>query len=156
MESKYYKWNKRGSRIIIDSGYKTFDNQVVCISTGNVIGGCQYSTYVRPYNETICNGNVYEKGYLRDYDMKYLEIPQYLNTNINIKDYIYDITQYKSCIVYQFSTYNNNNTKNIFGIIVEQDNEFKIFNTSYINYNKKQKCLEFIVKILKEEREEKI
>ena len=144
MASKYYKWNKRGSRIIIDSGYKTFDNYIVCISKGNVVGGGQTSFYIRPYNEITCNGIEHEKGYLRDYD---LSMFPYLNSAV--KEYVKSITTDKSCILYKFYTMKNGD-ENLVGYIVEQNNEYKIFNVSYYSKNKKQKCLEFITKILKE------
>ena len=148
MESKYYKWNKRGSRIIIDSGYKTFDNYINCISRGNVIGCGQTSLYIRAYNNTTCNGKTYEineKGELRNVDL----IP-FGNIDNNVRQYIEHITTDKSCILYEFYTYKNG-VKNKVGYIVEQNGEFTIFNNSYYSKNKKQKCLEFITKILEEE-----
>lgn len=147
MKSKYYKWNKRGSRIIIDSGYKTFDNYIDCISTGQVIGHGQFSWHIRPYNEIKCNGNIHEKGYLQNYDLSMFD-----NLNYDVRQYVKNITKNKGCMIYEFYTYKHD-TKNKIGYIVEQDNKFTIFNDSYYSWNKKQKCLEFIVKILQEEGE---
>jgi hypothetical protein len=147
MKSKYYTWNKRGSRIVIDSGYKTFDNYIVCISRGNVIGGGQTSFYIRPYNETKCNGNEREKGVLRDYDLSMFD-----GLDNNVRMFVNNITENKSCILYEFYTYKYG-TKNKIGYIVEQDGKFTIFNNNYYARNKKQKCLEFITKILQESLE---
>lgn len=144
--SKYYKWNKRGSRIIIDTGYKTFDNYIVCISRGQVIGGGQTSFSIRPYNETTCNGNNCEKGYLQKCDLD-----MFSPLDSNVYEYVRKITQDKGCMLYRFYTYKNNKM-NIVGYIVEQDNKFKIFNNSCYAKAKKQKCLETIVKVLEEER----
>ena len=58
----------------------------------------------------------------------------------------------KHCILYEFYTYKYGN-KNKIGYIVEQDGKFTIFNNNYYAKNKKQKCLEFITKILQEELE---
>ena len=146
MESKYYKWNKRGSRIIINSGYKTFDNYIVCISRGNVLGGGQTSFYIRPYNEITCNGKTFEKGYLRDYDLS-----MFSGLDYDVKEYVKNITANQGCVLYKFYTYKYG-IENIVGYIVEQNDNFKIFNNNYYYKNKKQKCLEFIVKILKEKR----
>lgn len=150
MESKYYKWNKRGSRIIIDSGYKTFDNYIVCITTGQVIGGGQTSFHIRAFNDIECNGNNYEKGHLQNYDLSMFD-----NLDYNVRQYVKSITKNKGCMLYEFYTYKNEN-KNLVGYIIEQDNNYKIFNNSYYSWNKKQKCLEFIVKILQEKREKYI
>jgi hypothetical protein len=144
--SKYYKWNKRGSRIIIDTGYKTFDKFIVCISKGQVIGGGQLSLYIRSYNETTCNGNNYQKGYLQDYDLK-----MFANLDYDVESYVKSITKDKGCMLYKFYTYKDLYHENVVGYIVEQNNKFEIFNTSYYSKQKKQKCLETIVKVLEEE-----
>ncbi|MBR2652848.1 MAG: hypothetical protein IKC22_00785 [Bacilli bacterium] len=147
MESKYYKWNKRGSRIIIDSGYKTFDNYIVCISRGNVVGGGQTSFYIRPYNEITCNGKTFEKGHLRNYDLS-----MFSGLDYEVRKYVESITTNQSCVLYKFYTYKHG-IENQVGYIVEQNGNFKIFNNSYYSKNKKQKCLEFITKILQEKYE---
>lgn len=147
MGNKYYKWNKRGSRIIIDTGYKTFDNYIVCITTGQCIGGGQTSFYIRPYNETTCNGLEHEKGYLRNYDLSMFNN----NLDYQVKEYVKNITENKGCLLYEFYTYKNG-VENIVGFIVEQNDNYKIFNNSYYARAKKQKCLETIVKVLRNKR----
>ena len=144
MESKLYKWNKRGSRMIVDSGYKTFDNYIVAISHGNCVGGGQYSLYIRPFNETECYENTKEKGYYRNYDLS-----MFNRLNSNVKNYVESITENKGCILYEFYTMKNGEYNRI-GYIVEQEGNYKIFNNNYYAWGKKQKCLEFIVEVLKE------
>lgn len=147
MNSKYYKWNKKGSKIVIDTGYKTFDNYIVCISRGNVIGGGQTSFYIRPYNTIQCNNKTHEAGYLRSYDLN-----MFYDLDYNVKKYVESITEDESCILYEFYTIKHG-TKNKVGYIVEQNGFFKIFNNNFYAKSKKQKCLEFIVKVLEEEYE---
>lgn len=145
MESKYYKWNKRGSRIIIDTGYKTFDNYIDCISHGNRLGGGQTSFYIRPYNKTECNGNIRKPDELRTYDLSMFD-----DLDRNVLNYVKRITTDNSCILYEFYTYKKD-VKNKIGYIVEQNGTFKIFNNNTHNYwYKKQQCLETIVKVLEE------
>lgn len=49
-------WKKDGNHMVFDSPHKGFNKQVDGISTGNVMGDVQLSGFVRPYNETECNG----------------------------------------------------------------------------------------------------
>ena len=52
------------------TGHKTYDRATHgYISTGNVISGGQYSTYVRGYKETECNGIINEPGHLQRFDL---------------------------------------------------------------------------------------
>ena len=146
MASKYYKWNKRGSKIIINSGYKTFDNYIDCISRGNCLSRGQKSFYIRPFMETKCNENNFELGHLRNYDLSMFNE----DLDSNVKDYVNEITVNNGCILYEFYTYKNYVKKKV-GYIVEQNGNFKIFVSGYYSRDKKRKCLEFIVNILKEE-----
>lgn len=145
MENKYYKWNKRGSRIIIDTGYKTFDNYIVCIMKGQAVGGGQSSVSVRPYNETKCNNTEFKRGVLREYDLS-----MFGSLDSDVREYVESITEDKSCMVYKFYTIKKGE-ENVVGFIVEQNDNYKIFNNSYYAKAKKQKCLETIVKVLKNE-----
>ena len=54
---KKAEYNKTGTRMIIDTGWKTFDKQVKLISTGNVFTDTQLSLFVRPYSMTECNSS---------------------------------------------------------------------------------------------------
>lgn len=93
---KEHKW-RDGNHMIFESGHKTFDQQVDCISTGNVIGNVQYSNHIRPYIETECNGFTNSPGHLRDYDLKYFD-----NLPRRIRKEIEGFTQEKSGWLYEF------------------------------------------------------
>ena len=43
------EFNKSGMKQITDSGFKTFDRQNICVSTGNVLSSCQTSFYLDDY-----------------------------------------------------------------------------------------------------------
>lgn len=55
---------------IINSGWKEFDRQTNCITTGNAICSTQESNYIRAYNDTECNGFQFEPGHLLKADLK--------------------------------------------------------------------------------------
>ncbi len=63
-------YSKDGMKQIINSGWKLFDEQTNCISTGNVIANTQFSLFIRPYSETECNGLENPKGHLMNFDLK--------------------------------------------------------------------------------------
>lgn len=141
--SKYYKWNKRGSKIIIDTGYKSFDNYIVCIAKGNVLGGGQISNYIRPRTETKCNNENYPMGELREHDLSIF------NLTAQVKKYVESITEDKGCMLYEFY-FCRDTQLHVVGYITEQDNKYEILLYDHKNYDKKIKCLEYIIKILEE------
>ncbi len=52
------------------TGHKTFDKKSEgCIMTGNVISNVQFSWFVRPFNQTDCNGFYFPPGYLQKVDL---------------------------------------------------------------------------------------
>lgn len=142
--SKYYTWKKGGNKININTGYKSFDNYITYISRGNCIGRGQVSFYIRPYNETLCNGNENEKGKLRDFDLS-----MFGNLLDNgIRNRIKNITENIGCCLYVFST-----KKGVFGYIIEQNKNYEIYIPLYQKYfDKKYNCLKYIKLILEEER----
>ena len=94
-------WNSTGNKMIINSGWKEFDKQTDCISTGNVFSDTQLSWFVRPYCETECKGFENPKGHLMDYDLKMFNpyhIPE------RIMDVLTDINRRESYILYMFFT----------------------------------------------------
>lgn len=96
---KKAKYNKTGTRQLIESGWKLFDNQTNCISTGNVYANTQLSSYVRPWAQTECNGFTNEKGHLTMFDLEpfqKFEIPSV------IKEIITDVNRKDSVILYMF------------------------------------------------------
>ena len=142
--SKYYTWKKGGNKINIDTGFKSFDNYVLCISRGSCVGRGQTSFYIRPFNETYCNGRENEKGHLRDYDLSIFG--NLLDTTI--KNKVKSITDTVGCMLYAFST-----KRGVFGYIIEQNNKYDLYIPPYqIRKKKKYNCLKYIEMILKEEK----
>ena len=62
-------YNKKGTKQIIDTGWKEFDRQTNAIFVGNCIFNTQFSRAIRPYSATECNGKVNPEGYLMDFDL---------------------------------------------------------------------------------------
>jgi len=92
------------NRMKFESEHKTFNRQVDCISSGNVIGDVQLSGCVRPRSETECNGFTYEKGHLQEYDLGWLvgDFPNYVKEFIRKLEYAED----HSVIAYEFRHWN--------------------------------------------------
>lgn len=90
-------FNKTGMRQLVDTGYKKFDKATNYIGTGNVIANTQYSLYIRPYNETECNGFTNPKGHLLNYDLSmFKHIP------LRIREILCNKTRTESYILYLF------------------------------------------------------
>ena len=98
-------FNKRGTRQLIDSGYKLFDKQTNCICTGNVYANTQYSAIIRPYSQTRCNWTDFEPGQLMNTDLKPFR-------RYGIPNFMYDIltdqTRAESLILYMFFVTDSN------------------------------------------------
>ncbi len=67
---KKAKYNKTGTRMIVDTGWKEFDRQTNCITTGNAVCNTQISSFIRPYSDTECNGFTFKPGELLEADLK--------------------------------------------------------------------------------------
>lgn len=96
---KKAKYNKRGTKQIIDSGWKLFDNQTNCISTGNVYASTQLSSFIRPYSQTECNGGVFQEGHLMQFDLKPFS---QLGVPSEIMQVLKDVNRKDSVILYMF------------------------------------------------------
>lgn len=145
--SKFYKWNKSGSRMILDTKLKTFNTQTDLITIGNVIADTQYSNYIRPYNEMECNGRTQPKGELRDYDL------QFFTLNEKVRNYVLKHTENENGILYQFHFYNARKEKIIIGWIFEQNKQFDMFVNCphwYIKFEKYESVMDTCLNILKE------
>lgn len=66
---KQHVYNQSGTRQLINSGWKLFDNQTNLITTGNVSSNTQQSSYIRPWTETECNGRTNPEGHLTNFDL---------------------------------------------------------------------------------------
>ena len=92
-----------GNKMKFSSLHKTFNKQADCISTGNVIGDVQLSSFIRPYTKTECNGFTNEKGHLQDFDLQmFIEynVPRYIIEEVRT------FTKKVSAIFYVFKHYN--------------------------------------------------
>lgn len=99
MKSKQF--NEKGTKMIINSGWKTFDEQTNAITPGCAISNTQFSRSVRPYGETVCNNTTHPKGLLMRYDLQGFSryrIPT------NIENILRDENREKSVLLYMFFT----------------------------------------------------
>ena len=93
------EYNSKGTRQLVNSGWKAFDRQTNCISTGNVYANTQYSGCIRPWKETECNGRQNPEGHLTEFDLKpfrNLRIPK------RIENILKDKNRTESMILYMF------------------------------------------------------
>lgn len=97
---KKAKFNKSGMKQLVDTGWRTFDRQTNCISTGNVVANTQLSLYIRPYRETECNGHTFQPGELLRADLKAFEY----RPPDDIMVILFDKDRKDSVILYMFST----------------------------------------------------
>ena len=145
-----YKWNKTGSRILINTGYKTFDKQTNDLTDGNAITNTQYSNYIRAYNNTINPvGETVPEGTLQKYDLKYFNIDKMANSFIC---WLESVTENEPIILYEYFIYKNG-YKNIIGWLVQEPKTRKIIGLktckySSIRFENKQKVLDFCKKLL--------
>lgn len=128
-------FNKSGMKMIIDSGYKTFDKETNLITTGNVWANTQQSGYIRPYDEVINGGYVGKPGDFLKYDLQFFK-----QVHPKILAILNDRSRVKSMILYQFSA----NGKVIGHILADYDDNFirmDIATWSRVNFNKAYACL---------------
>ena len=67
---KQHVYNPTGTKQLINSGWKLFDEQTNLITTGNVSSNTQQSSYIRPWTETECNGRTNPEGHLTNFDLQ--------------------------------------------------------------------------------------
>lgn len=142
-DSKFYIWNKSGSKMIINSEFKEFNKQTNLITSGNVIANTMYGNYIRPWNETECNGLTFEKGKLFESDLKYFKITQ------TIKDYIKGLN--REIILYEIFIVRDG-LRNVIGWIIQDGKQFTSFINSYSRRNsaKRYSALKIVKNILQE------
>lgn len=145
-----YKWNKTGSRMLINTGYKTFDKQTNYLTDGNAITNTQYSNYIRAYNSIINPiGEKVQEGELQKYDLKYFNTGK---MSSNFIAWLKSVTENKEAILYEYFIYKNG-YKNIIGWLVQEPKTKKIIGLetckySSIRFENKQKVLDFCKKLL--------
>lgn len=125
MKQKTY--NKSGMKQIIDSGWKEFDMQTNLITTGNVYSNTQTSSFIRPFNETECNGLSYCKGDLMNFDMKEFQrfgIPE------NIREILRNPEREDSVILYMFFVIDKGRVKPFCWVVT--DRNYKLIDTCLV------------------------
>lgn len=148
-----YTWSKNGMKMIINTGFKTFDKQTNCITRGNVIANTMSGWHIRGYNETECNGLHFKKGELQEKDLSVYstciskrqldDLLSYVDTNRSF--YIYDL---------HYLSKGKYNDKHIdFAFIIEQDNKYHYILTGDRGFSMREKyrlATDYVIKMLKQ------
>lgn len=100
---KKLEFRKDGMKCIFNSGCKVFDDYIISVSTGNVSGGGQTSSYIRAFNNTECNGFTRIPGYLQKWDLDgFTNLPE------KVRSYVQSVAHSESVILYEFYHRNPN------------------------------------------------
>lgn len=135
-------FSKNGMKQIINSGWKEFDNQTNCITTGNVIANTQYSSFIRPWKERECNNNIFPEGDLMRFDIEHFgRLPE------AIDKYLRDKNRQDSVILYEFFTTNKYGRRCPFCWVIT-DRDYKL-----IMYRISVHCRQHLLKRLTASRE---
>lgn len=143
MDSKFYTWSKNGNKMIINSNFKEFNKQTNLITSGNVIANTMWGLYIRPWNETECNGLTFKEGELFEQDLKHFNITRAM------REYIKSLN--KQVILYEIFIYRNGK-KDVIGWLIEDKGriiDMTVAN-SIGNYRKRFSALETVKNIIEE------
>lgn len=141
--SKFYAWSKSGNKMIINSKFKEFNKQTNLITSGNVIANTMWGLYIRPWNETECNGLTFKEGELFQQDLKHFNITRAM------REYIKSLN--KQVILYEIFIYRNGK-KDVIGWLIEDKGriiDMTVAN-SIGNYRKRFSALETVKNIIEE------
>jgi len=132
------------NKMLFESDHKTFNRQIKCISTGNVIGDCVHSGCIRSYNEIECNGFTNNPGHLQNYDLGWLN----RELHYTLKNHIQNGDKNQKYIGYTFF-YWHGSQKIFIGWILTDMNHTHI-KTVYARYNQKtisalDECQKYVV-----------
>ena len=144
MDSKFYMWSKSGNKMIINSNFKEFNKQTNLITSGNVIANTMWGLYIRPYNETECNGLTFKEGELFQQDLKHFNITRAM------REYIKSLN--RKIVLYEIFIYRGQR-KDIIGWLIEDKGriiDITVAN-SIGNYRKRFSALETVKNIIEEE-----
>ena len=110
-----------------ESGYKSFDRYIRSVSPENCLGTGQRSSYIRPYTELECNGQVNDPGHLRDYDLNSF---MFRRLPYDVRQYVLSVTKKKGCILYEFY-FRRHKKETVIGYVVTTTDHklLKIINT---------------------------
>lgn len=107
-----------GNKMKFESECKTFNKQCDLITTGNVWGGVQFSQYIRPTNETECNGATFPPGQLRDYDLRPFGLHQFPRVLEAVMEYA---DAGRPVILYKFRHFNGER-ETVHGFVITDTN----------------------------------
>jgi hypothetical protein len=151
---KEKKFNKTGTKMLVDTGWKTFDRQTNVISTGNVVSNTQFSMYIRPFGETECNGTHFRPGELLDFDMK--PFRKYYDVPSEIMRILYDKDRNDSLILYMFRTFEGTKPVPFLWVITTKHPEYRLVHREVVyymhqRYTKRLKAADEILKYITED-----
>lgn len=115
------KYNSKGTKQIVESNWKLFNQQTNFITTGNVVANTQYSNYIRPWKETECNGHSNPCGHLMDFDLngfKEYGIPE------RILEIIKDKNRTNSVVLYMFFVSENESIKPFCWLLTDYNHNY--------------------------------
>jgi hypothetical protein len=134
------KWNRTGMRMInFESEHRTFNKYIVSVLHGNVIGGGQYSSFIRPYSELECNGRINEPGHLRAFDLKHF------NLTYRLKEWL-EANKDQYIILYEFYHWKNGK-RTLHGHVIQDVKDpsvFKTFKNPYVTWKSQTVLVEAI------------
>lgn len=64
---------KDGMQQVINTGHANFDRQTNALGVGNFWGNTIHGSYIRPFQETHCNGFTNDPGWLQELDLDYFK-----------------------------------------------------------------------------------
>ena len=143
MDSKFYMWSKSGNKMIINSKFKEFNKQTNLITSGNVIANTMWGLYIRPYNETECNGLTFKEGELFNSDLQHFHISN------SMREYIKSLN--RQVILYEIFIYRNGK-KDVIGWLIEDNGRIIDITVakSSGDYMKRFSALETVKNIIEE------
>lgn len=136
-------FSKNGMKMLINTGFKTFDKQTNLITTGNVYASTQFSSYIRPWSKTECNGMDFPCGELLKYDLKPFSpytIP------IPIMRELYDETRTESLILYMFFIHRQG-IKPLGWVLTDKNHKMKSWFVDYWTW-KREAAMKEIIKYI--------
>lgn len=110
---KKHVWRTH-NRMVFESDLKTFNDQCDIITTGNVIGGVQKSSYIRPHSEVMNGGYEGKPGQFRAFDLN-----QFPDLPWAVRNWMAENRE-KHVILYEFRFWRGRE-KQVIGYIITDD-----------------------------------
>jgi len=129
------------NKMHIETGCKTFDQQTVLVTTGNVIAPTQHSGFIRAWNETQCNGMTFAPGHLQQFDLENWErLPRY------VRGFIQAVAVDKSVILYEFGHFSKGKRLIDGYVVTDRDHRLlhKFYERSGKSYGIVDTCAEYV------------